>query len=456
MDTLVQSPVSPDAGSSSVVPSMPIQSGSHTDEDGRKAVRSRVETPPAKDRNLLRQSGVHTSRGFGRFAKTTIQIPMDISVGLTRGFHNFPKLWGDDTVRPQHQVNDFKSGARAAGKEFGYGFYDGVTGLVTQPWRGAQKGGAGGFITGVGKGVAGFAFKPFAGFSGILGHTMKGVHKEVQKLFGSNVQNYIIASRVAQGYEEWMQSSTEEKDKVLDLWKSTAAYQKKKGNSDATAKGVSGPVELASSKINEADTEERLTPAGSSATRPMGEFSPVGQTASNSPFPYSPTDAVSEAPPYAAELGVPTPPSGEEMLQWHPNQVADGMQVSGKAASRYEPHQQDVVEHQTREENPRQPVNDVHLAGTTRSEFEEQQKLQPGQKTAQEKTEEEIVLEYIKKQSLLEQQHRSKGKAHATESEDEADEDLQRALKMSMRGQESGTSRGPGDDPGSVQASRSD
>jgi hypothetical protein len=36
---------------------------------------------------------------------------------------------------------------------------------------------------------------------------MKGVHKEVQKLFGSNVQNYIIASRAAQGYEEWLQSS---------------------------------------------------------------------------------------------------------------------------------------------------------------------------------------------------------------------------------------------------------
>ena len=36
---------------------------------------------------------------------------MEISVGLTKGFHNLPKLWGDKTVRPQEQVSDFKSGA---------------------------------------------------------------------------------------------------------------------------------------------------------------------------------------------------------------------------------------------------------------------------------------------------------------------------------------------------------
>jgi hypothetical protein len=62
---------------------------------------------------------------------------MEISVGLTKGFHNLPKLWGDDTVRPQEQVSDFKSAAKAVGREFAFGWYDGVTGLVTQPWKGA-------------------------------------------------------------------------------------------------------------------------------------------------------------------------------------------------------------------------------------------------------------------------------------------------------------------------------
>ena len=47
--------------------------------------------------------------------------------------------WGDETVRPQAQVNDFVLDAKAAGKGFGLGLYDGVTCLVTQPWIGAQK-----------------------------------------------------------------------------------------------------------------------------------------------------------------------------------------------------------------------------------------------------------------------------------------------------------------------------
>jgi len=34
---------------------------------------------------------------------------------------NVPKLWGDDTMRPQQQVSDFKSGAKAVAKEFAFG-----------------------------------------------------------------------------------------------------------------------------------------------------------------------------------------------------------------------------------------------------------------------------------------------------------------------------------------------
>lgn len=71
-----------------------------------------------------------------------------------------------------------------------------------------------------------------------------------------------------------------------------------------------------------------------------------------------------------------------------------------------------------------------HLAGTTQAEFEAQQ---AGEKTQQEKTEEEIVMEYAKKQSLLEAQHSSKAKGKAVQTAED-DEDLQQALKMSMQG----------------------
>jgi hypothetical protein len=157
---------------------------------------------------------------------------MNLSVGITKGFHNAPKLWGDDSVRPQEKVSDLKSGMKAVGREFGFGWYDGVTGLFTQPWKGAQKEGASGFFKGIGKGIGGFITKPGAALFGIPSHMMKGVHKEVQKLFGNNVQTYIVTSRTAQGYQEWLQSSDAERQDVIDRWKMIQKYLKKKHAAD--------------------------------------------------------------------------------------------------------------------------------------------------------------------------------------------------------------------------------
>ena len=58
--------------------------------------------------------------------------------------------------------------------------YDGVTGLVTQPWKGARKEGTSGFFKGVGKGIGKFGTKMTAGATGILSSTIKPVYKEVQ------------------------------------------------------------------------------------------------------------------------------------------------------------------------------------------------------------------------------------------------------------------------------------
>lgn len=49
------------------------------------------------------------------------------------------------------------------GQGFGYGLFDGITGLVTQPIEGAKKEGAAGFVKGFGKGIGGVVLKPGAG-----------------------------------------------------------------------------------------------------------------------------------------------------------------------------------------------------------------------------------------------------------------------------------------------------
>jgi hypothetical protein len=41
---------------------------------------------------------------------------MDITHNVARGFHNLPKMYGDETVRPLEKVTDVQSGFQAAGK----------------------------------------------------------------------------------------------------------------------------------------------------------------------------------------------------------------------------------------------------------------------------------------------------------------------------------------------------
>jgi len=61
----------------------------------------------------------------------------------------------------------------------------------------------------------------YQAFWGIPGYTFKGIYKELQKHLGSSVQNYIIAARTAQGYDEWMSSNREERLDVVSRWHTT-------------------------------------------------------------------------------------------------------------------------------------------------------------------------------------------------------------------------------------------
>ncbi len=163
---------------------------------------------------------IDSGKGVSRIVSAGIKSPMDFTMALAKGFHNAPKLYGDDTVRPSERITGVQSGFKAVGKELQYGLYDGITGLVTQPLKGAEKEGAAGFFKGAAKGMAGFILKPAAGIWGIPGYAAKGIYAQLQKHFGSSVQNYIIAARTAQGYEEWKDSTPEQRTVIINAWKS--------------------------------------------------------------------------------------------------------------------------------------------------------------------------------------------------------------------------------------------
>lgn len=114
-------------------------------------------------RNVVTIDTLAAGQSMGRAVSTGFKVPMNFALGVAKGFRNMPRLYNDDTVRPTGKVTDLTSGIRLAGKELGLGFFDGITGLVTQPIRGAGKDGASGFVKGIGKGIGGLIAKPAAG-----------------------------------------------------------------------------------------------------------------------------------------------------------------------------------------------------------------------------------------------------------------------------------------------------
>ena len=174
---------------------------------------------PGQD--LAQDLAEDTGHGFAKTGETLAKVPMDLSLAIAQGFHNAPRLYGDNTVRTPPRISGFHSGLRAAGSEFTFGIYDGVTGLVLQPYHGARKHGALGFVQGVGKGIGGFVLKDLAAIFGPFGYTLKGVHKELVK--GRQPTAFIRTARMVQGSKD--AQALDGKVKQEELTKIEAAWR---------------------------------------------------------------------------------------------------------------------------------------------------------------------------------------------------------------------------------------
>lgn len=169
---------------------------------------------------------------------------MDLSLAIAQGFHNAPRLYGDDTVRRPTRISGFHSGLKAAGEEFIYGVYDGFTGVVLQPYRGAKSGGVIGFFKGVGKGVGGFVLKDFAAIFGPFAYTLKGIHKELQK--GRQPTRFIESARMIQGQKDLNELSLEDRERTVKAvdrgW--LVILEIRNTENQKRAKGLKGRIEL--------------------------------------------------------------------------------------------------------------------------------------------------------------------------------------------------------------------
>eukprot|EP00842_Homolaphlyctis_polyrhiza_P001382 jgi/Hompol1/2244/HPOL_005409-RA len=84
--------------------------------------------------------------------------------------------------RPKHVVFGVTSGAASLIR----GVASGVTGVVSQPLKGAQEAGIGGFFTGLGKGLVGVVTKPMVGFVDLATNVSEGI-KNTTTVFDSEL-----------------------------------------------------------------------------------------------------------------------------------------------------------------------------------------------------------------------------------------------------------------------------
>ncbi|KAF9874750.1 sterol glucosyltransferase [Colletotrichum karsti] len=141
---------------------------------GREAGRASGAAAMAVGKGIASMTGVVAKGGL-------VNMPLALADGL----HNVPKLLGGQP-RDNGKVEDWKSGGVVAAKTFGTGFYDGITGVFVDPYKGAKEGGALGLARGVGTGSLGLITKPGAGLFGLVGYPAQGIHKSLKASMGRN------------------------------------------------------------------------------------------------------------------------------------------------------------------------------------------------------------------------------------------------------------------------------
>ncbi|XP_043916804.1 vacuolar protein sorting-associated protein 13A isoform X2 [Protopterus annectens] len=80
------------------------------------------------------------------------------------------------------QPSGFREGVTRGGKGLVSGFVSGITGIVTQPVRGAQREGAAGFFKGVGKGLVGAVARPTGGIIDMASSTFQGIRSNKESM----------------------------------------------------------------------------------------------------------------------------------------------------------------------------------------------------------------------------------------------------------------------------------
>ncbi|EME46228.1 glycosyltransferase family 1 protein [Dothistroma septosporum NZE10] len=223
-----------------------VDAGTETAQSAQRPANSRLETANTLSSKLSADPTTPLAmelardfqEGIKRSGVALLTMPNDLHMAIAQGFHNAPRLWGDATVRKPVRITGFKTGCKAAGKEFTYGIYDAWTGLVTQPAGGyrdavTMPGKVGGTVHGFGKGIGGFVIKNISAVVSPPAYVGKGTIVYIKKKSegkGPGSEAYVRRAHFIHGQKDFealrfsddtdkLQQLQEIEDQVSEGWK---------------------------------------------------------------------------------------------------------------------------------------------------------------------------------------------------------------------------------------------
>ena len=166
---------------------------------GRSGASSRN---PNRQSSIGGQAAAASAKSIGSVAPRALKgMMVDIPLAFTEGLNAIPSHYGDKG-RDNGKVTDVGSGFAVAGKTFAWGFVDGLSGLVTEPYKDVKKSGAKGIATGLGKGAVGLVTKSGAGMFGLLAYPASGIAKSLRSVTHTRSRKAVEAARRIEG--DWI------------------------------------------------------------------------------------------------------------------------------------------------------------------------------------------------------------------------------------------------------------
>lgn len=92
------------------------RSSSRNSSPNRRAPHPHRTLSGSQAGQISLEAAVGAGKSIKQIVGAGLKSPMDFTLSLARGFHNAPKLYGDESVRQADKVTGLQSGLKAAGK----------------------------------------------------------------------------------------------------------------------------------------------------------------------------------------------------------------------------------------------------------------------------------------------------------------------------------------------------